>query len=242
MSMAKTQPAIARDCAHCASRLVGLCSPLTPDVLSEVAEQATHLHYAAREAVFLQGDPARHAFTLIEGAVRLSRLLPDGRRAAIGFRLAGDLVGFTPAQEYPFSAEAMGPVTICRIERRRLDALFERHPVMKQSLLDLFTRELAATQDHVMALGRFTAEERVAGFLVSLAEAQRRRGWHGKVLDLMATRGDIADLLGLTLETVSRVFSAFKRRGLIALHGPQSVEFLDSVMLQELAVGEGCAD
>jgi CRP/FNR family transcriptional regulator len=226
-------------CLACASRLVGLCAPLHPDLLEQVARQSTRGRITSGDTIFHQGDPAREIVSVVDGAVRLVRLLPDGRRAAIGFRFAGDLIGFTAGREHAFSAEAMTDATICRLDRRHLEQFLHRHPVIEARMLDLCMRELAATQDHLLVLGRFSAEERVAAFLVSLAEAQKVRRRSEVMLDLPATRADLGDLLGLTLETVSRVFSAFRRRGLIRLHGIARVELLAPDRLHRLAHAEG---
>src|SRR5690606_13469689 len=117
--------------------------------------------------------------------------------------------------------------------------LFRRYPALERRFLDLCMRELAASQEHILALGRFSAEERVAGFLVSLAEAQERRNHAGPVFDLPATRADIGEFLGLTLETVSRAVSAFRKRGWIRLHGHSGIELADRPALIALASGEG---
>jgi len=228
----------ASDCFVCAARLVGLCAPLDSSLLETVAADAQRFTLLPRQAIFLQGDPASHIFILSAGAARLTRLLPDGRRAAMGFRFAGDLIGFTPLPEYPFGAEALGPASICRLDRPRLDSLIARHPVIERRLLDLCMDELAATQEQLLALGRFSAEERVAAFLLTAAAAQARRGATGPILDIPATRGDVGELLGLTLETVSRVFSAFRRRGWIRLHGATGIEMCNSAALGCLARGE----
>lgn len=241
MQSVRERPALGRvsaDCLVCAARLVGLCAPLDPPLLELLASDAQRSSLLPRQAIFLQGDPARHVFILSAGAARLTRLLPDGRRAAVGFRLAGDLLGFTPLPEYPFGAEALGPASVCRLERHSLDSLIARHPVIERRLLDLCMDELASTQEQLLALGRFTAEERVAAFLLTALSAQARRGRAGAILDLPATRGDLGELLGLTLETVSRVFSAFRRRGWIRLHGSTGVEIRDAAALGCLARGE----
>lgn len=226
-------------CATCGSRAHGLCAPLDAAALDDMAGETERVALSPRDPLFHQGDPATHVYTIIEGTARLTRLLPDGRQAAIGFRFPGDILGFTPAEEYPFGAEALTEVRICRLDRRRMDALFQRYPVLERRFLELCTRELAATQDHVLALNRFTAEERVAAFLISLVEAQERRGRTGPVFDLPATRADVGEFLGLTLETVSRAVSAFRKRGWVRLHGHSGVELPGRAALGALAVGEG---
>jgi CRP/FNR family transcriptional regulator len=129
--------------------------------------------------------------------------------------------------------------TVCRLDRRRLEHLFRRYPVLERRFLELCVKELAASQDHILALGRFSAEERVAGFIISLVEAQERRGRAGPVFDLPATRADIGEFLGLTLETVSRAISAFRKRGWIRLHGHSGIEITDRRALMGLGSGEG---
>lgn len=226
-------------CVRCGSRSMGLCAPLDIAALDDMAGESERQTLDARAAVFRQGDPARHVYTLTEGMARLTRVLPDGRQSAIGFRFAGDILGFTPAAEHAFGAEMLTRGTVCRLDRKRLDQLFHRYPVLERRFLDLCVTELAASQEHIMALGRFSAEERVAAFLVSLVEAQERRRHVGPVFDLPATRADIGEFLGLTLETVSRAISAFRKRGWIRLHGHSGIELLDRAALVGLGSGEG---
>jgi CRP/FNR family transcriptional regulator len=226
-------------CMKCGSRSVGLCAPLDVAALDDMASDSERVSLEPRSPIFHQGDPAQYVYTLTEGMARLMRVLPDGRQAAIGFRFAGDIMGFTPDAEHAFGAEMLTHGKICRMERRRLEQLFRRYPVLERRFLDLCARELAASQDHIMALGRFTAEERVAAFLLSLVEAQEKRGQQGPVFGLHATRADIGEFLGLTLETVSRAISAFRRRNTIRLHGQGGIEILDRPALAALASGDG---
>lgn len=226
-------------CGRCEARRVGLCAPLERAALDDFAAAGDCVAFAPREALFRQGDPARHVFILRDGTARLTRLLADGRQASVGLRFGGDVLGFTTEAEHALGAEALAETTACRVGRRELEELFRRHPALERHFLDLCARELAATQDHLVALGRFTAEERVAAFLNALAEAQERRGHRGPVFGLPATRADVGELLGLTLETVSRTVSAFRRRGWLRLHGAHGVELVDRRALAALATGGG---
>jgi CRP/FNR family transcriptional regulator len=226
-------------CVKCGSRSVGLCAPLDIAALDDMSGESERLGLEPRDVIFHQGDAARYVYTLTEGMARLTRVLPDGRQAVIGFRFAGDILGFTPETEHAFGAEMLTRGMVCRLDRRRLEQMFRRYPVMERRFLDLCVRELSASQDHILALGRFSAEERVAAFLVSLAEAQERRGHVGPVFDLPATRADIGEFLGLTLETVSRAISAFRKRGWIRLHGHSGIELVDRRALMGLGAGEG---
>ncbi len=226
-------------CVKCGSRSLGLCAPLDVAALDDMSGESERLTLDVRDTVFHQGDSARYVYTLTEGMARLTRVLPDGRQAVIGFRFAGDILGFTPAAEHAFGAEMLTRGTVCRLDRKRLEQLFRRYPVLERRFLDLCVKELAASQDHILALGRFSAEERVAAFLISLTEAQERRGRAGPVYSLPATRSDIGEFLGLTLETVSRAISSFRKRGWIRLHGHSGIELVDREALVSLGSGEG---
>jgi CRP/FNR family transcriptional regulator len=224
-------------CTTCGSRVAGLCRPLDAASLDDVLGEAEQLTLAARDILFDEGDRAGHIFTLVQGTAKLTRLLPDGREQVLGFRFAGDVLGYTGADRYPFAAQMLTPAQVCRLERKRLDTLLRRYPALERRLLDLCVQELAATQEQLVTVGRRTAEARVAAFLLSLAEAGKRRAQHEPVLDMPMTRGDIADFLGLTLETVSRTLTAFRRRGWIRepVHG--RVEILKRQALTDLTDG-----
>ena len=224
-------------CDTCGSRIAGLCRPLDAASLDDMMAEADQLTLGPRHILFHEGDRAGHVFTLVQGTAKLTRLLPDGREQVLGFRFAGDVVGYTAAEHYPFSAQLLTPADLCRLERRRLDTLLHRYPALERRLLDLCVQELAATQDQLVTVGRRTAEARVAAFLLSLAEAGRRRSQSGAVLDMPMTRSDIADFLGLTLETVSRTLTAFRRRGWVREPAHGRIELLRRDALTELTEG-----
>lgn len=224
-------------CGTCGSRVAGLCRPLDAAGLDDVVAEAEQLTLSARDTLFDEGDRATHIYTLVQGTAKLTRLLPDGREQVLGFRFAGDVLGYTGAERYPFSAQLLTSAQLCRLERRRLDGLLRRYPALERRLLDLCVQELAATQDQLVTVGRRTAEARVAAFLLSLADAGRRRHHVGAVLDMPMTRSDIADFLGLTLETVSRTLTAFRRRGWVREPAHGRVELLRMDRLLELTEG-----
>jgi len=212
-----------------------------PDTLSlaDVTVASDHMAFAPRQVLYRQGDPGTHVFILKEGTARLTHLLADGRQASIGLRFEGDMLGLAPGPLHQMGAEALTAVLAWRISRRELERLFRQHSPLERHFIDLCARELATTQNQLIALSRLTAEERVAAFLISLAEAQDRRGHHGPIYDVPVTRGDVGELLGLTLETVSRAVSAFRRRGWLRPHGLHEVELLDRDALAALGAGEG---
>ncbi|HEV7265409.1 MAG TPA: helix-turn-helix domain-containing protein [Falsiroseomonas sp.] len=224
-------------CGACGSRIAGLCHPLDAAGLDDVLAEAEQLNLAHRDALFREGDRATHVVALVQGTVKLTRLLPDGREQVLGFRFAGDVLGYTCAERYPFAAQMLTPAQVCRLERRKLDGLLRRYPALERRLLDLCVQELAATQDQLVTVGRRTAEARVAAFLLSLAAAGQRRHRVGAVLEMPMTRSDIADFLGLTLETVSRTLTAFRRRGWVREPSHGRMEILRRDALLELIDG-----
>ncbi len=224
-------------CGTCGSRIAGLCLPLDAASLDDVVSEAEQVMLSPRDTLFEEGDRAAHVYTLVQGTAKLSRLLPDGREQVLGFRFAGDVLGYTGSDRYPFSVRLLTTAHLCRLKRSRLDALLRRYPALERRLLDLCVQELAATQDQLVTVGRRTAEARVAAFLLSLAEASRRRHHSGSVLDMPMTRSDIADFLGLTLETVSRTLTAFRRRGWVREPSHGRIELLQRDRLLDLTEG-----
>jgi CRP/FNR family transcriptional regulator, anaerobic regulatory protein len=166
-------------------------------------------------ALFWEGDSATHVFHLLEGCLRVSRMMHDGRRAILGFRYAGDLLGLSFDETYLFTAEAVTAVRLKRTPRRHFHELVDNSPDLRQQLLAEIRSELTAAQDHIIRLGHTSAEERVASFLLNIA---RRAGSHAATpVEIEVPCGlDIADYLGLTVETVSREISKLKRNRLIS--------------------------
>lgn len=219
-------------CQSCAARSAGVCVAVKSDALSRLAGSRAPQSVAIGKTFINEGEPATHFFALTEGAVKLFKLMPDGRRAVTGFLFPGDLIGFNAGDRHACSAEAMTPVSLCRFPKRQLDRLFLDFPGMERQTFKLMSQELANAQDHMVLLGRKTAHERVASFLLALGRRAGRTAW----LDLPMTRTDIADYLGLTTETVSRVFTVLKGSGCIVLAGSR-VKVADADALAELAEG-----
>lgn len=147
----------------------------------------------------------------------LSRLADDGRRQILGFLGCGDFIGLTLSYNYTFSAEALLDTRLCRFDREAIDELAERFPGLDRQVRRMGAAATDSMLDLVFALGRKTAEERVATFLLDLAGKQGCYQGPAERVRLAMTRADIADFLGLTLETVSRRISRLKAAGVIAL-------------------------
>jgi CRP/FNR family transcriptional regulator len=226
-----------RACDTCATRSLGICGAMRTEDLGRLAAARVHQHVAAGETFLAEGEAATHFFSIIDGAVKVFKLMPDGRRQITGFLFGGDLLGLAFNDSYTYSAEAITPVKICRFPRRQLDRLLDEFPKMERRLLAIASNELAAAQEQMMLLGRKTAHERIASFLLSLARRAERLGGAGEHVHLPMTRTDIADYLGLTTETASRVFTSLRKRGYIELEAAGRVRLADRDTLEELAAG-----
>ena len=183
------------------------------------------------EALFRESDPAEHYFKAVSGAIRSSKLLADGRRHVSEFYLPGDFIGLDAASHYLFTAEAMADTTVVRYPRHKVEALAWQEPRVGRRLLAMACQGLSAAQQKLVLLGRKTAEERIATFLLDLAE---RIGQAGRV-SLPMSRADIGDHLGLTMETVSRGLSQLRNEGIIALENSHQVVIRNREALEVLA-------
>jgi CRP-like cAMP-binding protein len=186
---------------------------------------------ARDQTMFSEGDPARYFYKVVTGAVRSCRLLADGRRQVCEFFLPGDFVALDAIGSYHFSAEAVTDTTLKRYPRSSIDQLTSIEPRLAKGLLNLICHRLQVAQKHMVVLGRKSATERIASFLLEMAE----RNGDADHISLPMTRGDIADHLGLTTETVSRTFSHLRAQGLIELEGAANVVLMDSTALEDLA-------
>ena len=186
--------------------------------------------YTRDEEIYAEADRSDCWFRVISGTVRICKLLPDGRRHIAEFCFPGDSFGLDNAEERSFSAEAVGDVIVMRYPRRATDRLLDERPELARRLCDETLRDLAHAQVRMLLLGRMTAAERVASFLIELSE--RRDAM--RAVEVPMSRSDIADYLGLTIETVCRVLSALKRNGAIDIPSPHRIEFRDRALLCSL--------
>ncbi len=226
-------------CANCGARPLGVCADLKGHELQSMACASETVTAQPGQALFHEGDPNPFVFNVVDGAVKLYRLLPDGRRQITGFLFQGDFLGLGGRGASSFTAEALTPLNTCRFRRSDFDQLLNALPALEHRLVALAGDELMAAQEQIVLLGRKTARERLASFLTRLAERQVQLGGPEGHVHLPMTRLDIADYLGLTIETVSRVFTQFKTSGLIKLLPGNDVALPDPAALK--ALGEGAA-
>jgi CRP/FNR family transcriptional regulator len=226
-----------KDCHRCEIRHLAFCGALDPQNLDEIQAIMQTRHIPAGAHVINEGDEAVSVFNVASGSVKLYKLLPDGRCQITGFLLPGDFCGIATDGTYAYSAEALEPSEICSMPRRKLDAVFARHPELERRLLAIVSHELSVAQDQMLLLGRKTAAERLAAFLLRQSGRNDRIGWPANPVHLPMSRADIADFLGLTIETVSRTFTKLKDEGIIQLPSKTVVELTDRGRLEALAEG-----
>jgi CRP/FNR family transcriptional regulator len=204
-------------CTACTIRSLSICGVLDQADLAEFERIARHIHLAPNEALFTAGQAARSVHSLTAGVARLYKLLPDGRRQVIGFALPGDFLGTAPSDRYSYSADAVDAVSVCRLPREAFSHFIEQRPHFLIRINQFATRELTLAQEQMLLLGRRTAEEKVASFLVGWRARLAHIGDERQTIVLPMSRQDIADYLGLTIETVSRTLTRFEREKMLII-------------------------
>jgi CRP/FNR family transcriptional regulator, nitrogen fixation regulation protein len=211
-----------------------------PKILGQLGELSrarailSEFKYTRGAEIYGESEPADYIYQVVDGAVRSYKLLSDGRRQIGAFHLAGDIFGLENSTLHRFTAEAIVETTVRLIRRASLEHVAETDVVVALDLLNMTTRNLRHAEEHMLLLGRKTSLERVAAFLL---EMDRRLTAAG-IIALPMSRRDIADYLGLTLETVSRALSCLHAKGILGFLGQtqREIVLLDRVRLAELDV------
>ncbi len=177
---------------------------------------ATKMRFARNRTIFNEGDEAEHSYRIVSGVVRLCKHTVQGRRMVTHFLLPGDHFGFMQLGIYSFTAEAVVDVIVDSYPLRQIENLSEQDPFLRQKFHDLFMNQVMDTQDHLLLLGCLSAEEKLVSFLLWLGE---RSDASDPFVTLPMCRQDIADYLGLTVETVVRTLGKLKRAGVVGLSG-----------------------
>ena len=211
----KTEPAVA----------AGLKVP-TPAAVRQVAAGLPLYH---------EGDQARTVFEIMEGVVRTSKLLSNGKRQIISFYYPGDVVGLSHDSAYHTECEAVTDVQLRVVVRNAASIRFDADPLAADALLHHATMEISNLQEHFLMLGCKSATERIASFLISMVHRNGRHGDCCTLVSLPMKRADIADYLGVTIETVSRTLTKLKRSGMITLPDPHCVCIKDLKALKSVS-------
>jgi CRP-like cAMP-binding protein len=214
---------------------IGECGVLAsdhPDSTDDVIRTSTVCRYSQHETIFFEGDQAETICQVVEGAVMLYKLLPDGRRQVVELLGPGDVFGFARGEFRDSSAETLSATRTRFFDRKRAQKSCSFQRVIANQMLS----QLEAMHDHAMLLGRMSAMERVARYLLKLAGHVAGDVEEPSIIRLAMTRQEIADYLGLTIETVSRSFSELRRRGVIVLEKQDRVRIANQRAMEDLAI------
>ena len=211
-------------------RIDRIPSSIAPAPSSPLDLVGAHISYDREGEIYGEGEPVEYIYKVLSGAVRTYKLLSDGRRQIGAFHLTGEFFGLEAAEDHQFSAEAINDCTILVIKRSAVFALASRDAGVARELWSVTAGDLARAQGHMLLLGRKSAAERVATFLL---EMSRRVSVSGTV-ELPMSRQDIADYLGLTIETVSRTISQFVSSAVIELASSRRIVVRNAGALRRL--------
>ncbi|MBX2880589.1 MAG: helix-turn-helix domain-containing protein [Granulosicoccus sp.] len=195
----------------------------------------TERSLSAHEHVFLEGENQTHIHQVIDGVISVYKLLADGRRQIVGFHYPGDIIGLDHVGSYENHGEALCETRVRCIPVDAIDTLIMTEPGFGQAMLQLLSTELAETRDQLLSLGRKSAMEKLATFLLRISRRNARHGRDPLQLQLPMTRAEIADYLGLTVETISRNFTRLKLSAVIHLESNSAVRILDLDELESVA-------
>jgi CRP/FNR family transcriptional regulator, anaerobic regulatory protein len=222
------------ECVLCEARLY---SELSSEQVCQVRGMLHKHQYGSHEILFREGDPSTHLYVLRDGQLKLTIPSASGREQIIGLGVQGHLLGFDTMDDpiYTYTAETLTPVLVCTIRLKDMLKVLQQNPKISMRVVEILNEELAQAQALIRVLGQKTSMEKVATFILSLIPATKN-GRIPEQLSLPLSRQEIAELLGLTVETVSRLMSDLKREGVI--EAPRGlVRILDINRLQSLAGG-----
>jgi CRP/FNR family transcriptional regulator, anaerobic regulatory protein len=224
-------------CSICEARALSVCNAVPNSDVARLSSIVVVTDVAAGQGFIAEGEPATSFFNITAGTAKLFKLLPDGRRQITGFIGPGQFLGLAVSDTYAFSAEAIEPVRYCRFKRAALRTLLDDFPLMEKRLLEVASNELVAAQEQMLLLGRKTARERLASFLLTQSRRGMPSGHARRQFRLPMTRIDIADYLGLTIETVSRTFTRLNAERSIDIVAQSAVVIRDPAGLEAIAGG-----
>lgn len=231
-------------CDGCVVRNKAICSVLTSRELDDLAAITRHVTYEPGQIIVAEAEAREIAGTITSGVVKLTKAMADGREQIVGLLFASDFIGRIRAGESRVYAEAVTRVEACIFNTARFRELTERYPELRIGLYERALNEIDAAREWMVLLGRKSAEEKIATFFVMLAERDRTAGCQERseagsiTFKLPMSRADMADYLGLTIETVSRQVTRFKTGGLIRMLSGRDVLVPDLARLKAIANGE----
>ncbi|MEM7596430.1 MAG: Crp/Fnr family transcriptional regulator [Pseudomonadota bacterium] len=226
-------------CATCAVRNSSLCGALSSDEINDLNKLSRPKSLKPGQTFVFEGDQIKDFANVTQGVAKLMRGSEDGREQIVGLLFPSDFIGgpmSDNSQDEPYTIEAVSPLELCIFPRDGFEALLEKYPALERKLLDRTLNELQLAREWMVLLGRKTAQERVATFIMHVAEKMRNHGCQGTIgFDLPLGRADIADHIGLTIETVSRQITQLRKEGVIDMQGARHILAYDADRLREYA-------
>jgi CRP/FNR family transcriptional regulator len=230
---------IPHQCGECPIRHQAVCSRCEADELERLEQAKYYRSFQAGQTVIWSGDSMDFVASVVTGIATLTQTLEDGRRQVVGLLLPSDFVGRPGRDRAAYDVTATTDLVLCCFRRRPFEELMQSTPHIAQRLLEMTLDELDAAREWMLLLGRKTAREKIASMLAMIARRNallQLKPHTGRVVfDLPLTREEMADYLGLTLETVSRQVSALKKDGVIELEGNRNITIPDFERLMEEA-------
>ncbi len=222
-------------CLTCSERSRSICAYSGPEELRQLEAIRFFRSYEPRQTIFMDGDPVDFVGTVLSGMVSLTKIMPDGRTQMVAMLRQGNFLGHPYRAQTSYNAVASTPVVMCGFRRDPFEKLLRKIPELGQGLLEQSSKELDAAREWMLLLGRKTAREKVASFLIIFAREKvaqhpslMKKRMH---LDMPYTRAEMGDYLGLSLETVSRQLSALKNDGIVDPDGKRGVTVLNYAAL-----------
>jgi len=222
--------------ARTASEQLTIYSGLSEEERARVDTLATLKNLQTNAYLIHQHSEANYIYMLEEGVLIMERSSASGRRQVMAFIYPGNFIGIAQNEYYEFSVKALTDARLQEIPAKAFITLQDEMPALKENVRRIGGNILAHTLDQVFALGQKKAHERICFLLQQLQD--RKSGNSAGMIDLVMTRQDIADYLGLTIETVSRAFSKLKREGIINIHSAHTVEILQPDDVREMALSD----
>jgi CRP/FNR family transcriptional regulator len=218
-------------CSKCPIRHRAICARCDEDELQMLEGIKSYTSFEAGQTIIWRGDELTHFSSVVSGIAALSRTLEDGRTQMVGLLLPSDFIGRPGREMVEFDVTAVTDVTLCRFERKSFEGLVEDVPHVSQRMVEMALDELDAAREWMVLLGRKTAREKIATFIEMIVRRDTVP-LHGPTdHTLPLTREEIANFLGLTLETVSRQLTLMKKDGIIAFADRRSFSITDLAAL-----------
>lgn len=224
-------------CGDCQIRHRAVCANAAADELAALETIKYYRSFSVGQSVIWSGDQMDFVASVVTGVASLTQTMADGRRQMVGLLLPSDFLGRPGRSQAAYDVTAVTDLVMCCFRKKPFEAMMIKTPHVAQRLLEMTLDELDAAREWMLLLGRKTAREKIASFLAILARRERALQGLDAItnIEVPLTREEMADYLGLTLETVSRQMSALKREGLILTTGKRGVHIPDLVAMQREA-------